>query len=205
MRTKCSETAAGFPLHFSHGVVRCTASRSARQREAPRTAASLPAAGVPRERAAGRGHARRSRFSRPQGVACLEPCRCRRDPPPALSGGPQRRARTERAVLRPALSLSLAMVDQGQLDADMLNSDGLSRGQLHQTRLCDDPWLLQPSFASVALAATPPTPAAPPLLPAVGSDGASARQESSFRGHPPGSRGETPQVPSHCFDDAVHR
>ena len=44
-------------------------------------------------------------------------------------------------------------------------------------------------------------------VPAVGPDGlpimigASARQEPSFRGHPPGSW--RTRVPSHCYDDAA--
>jgi hypothetical protein len=99
----------------------------------------------------------------------------------------------------------IAMVNQGQHDADMPTAMAFytwAATSNIQIDCATIPGCSILHFFLVALTAT-----LLPLQP-VGPDGlrimigASARQETGFRGHPPGSW-RKPRVPSHCYDDAA--
>ena len=100
------------------------------------------------------------------------------------------------------LSQPIAMVDQGQHDADMPTAMAFYTWAATSRSIVRRSLAAPSSFFLVALTATllPLRPVGPDGLPIM--IGASARQEPGFRGHPPGSW-RKPRVPSHCYDDAA--
>ena len=100
------------------------------------------------------------------------------------------------------LSQPIAMVDQGQHDADMPTAMAFYTWAATSRSIVRRSLAAPFSSFLVALTATllPLRPVGPDGLPIM--IGASARQEPGIRGHPPGSW-RKPRVPSHCYDDAA--
>ena len=100
------------------------------------------------------------------------------------------------------LSQPIAMVDQGQHDADMPTAMAFYTWAATSRSIVRRSLAAPSSFFFGCFDRHAPTPTAvgPDGLPIM--IGASARQEPGFRGHPPGSW-RKPRVPSHCYDDAA--